>query len=149
MGSVLQLSPGWTSSPLMVASFPLRSAVCWGVKGRYSLADAGHSCSAWHEHRVGADQTRVFQELCLFRPAWAPAWGLAMLSVSLASRTNNRRWRHPRSRFLSLSLSLSLLMICSKDDFPSLETGCRYKQNSSSVYRPSKGIEQNKRELRE
>lgn len=91
------------------------------------------------------------QLLCL---AWASCWlwpdpslpralsfpaglsarmGPGMLCVSLASRTNNRRWRHPRS--------FSLLMNCSKDDFPSLKTGCGYAHNSSSVYRPSKGIE--------
>lgn len=33
-GSVLQLGPGWTNGPLMVASFPLRSAVCRLVKGK-------------------------------------------------------------------------------------------------------------------
>lgn len=56
-----------------------------------------------------------------------------MPSVSLASRTNNRRWRHPRS--------FSFLIICSKDDFPSLKTGCGYACNSSSLNRPSKRIE--------
>lgn len=66
--------------------------------------------------------------------------GPGMLSVSLASRTNNRRWRHPRS--------FSLLMIRSKDDFPSPGTSCGCAQSSSSIYRQSKGIEQNKKRLR-
>ena len=78
------------------------------------------------------------QLLCL---AWASCWlrpgpslpralsfpaglsvrmGPGMLCVSLASRTNNRRWRHPRS--------FSLLMICSKDDFPKTGCGLRTQQ---------------------
>lgn len=79
---------------------------------RDALADAGHSCCAWHERRVGSDQTRVFQKLCLFRPAWAPAW------VWHAERELGIPDKQQREEASSLSLSLSLLMICSKDDFP-------------------------------
>lgn len=83
------------------------------------------------------------QLLCL---AWASCWlrpgpslpralsfpaglsvrmGPGMLRVSLASRTNNRRWRHPRS--------FSLLMICSKDDFPSLKNWLRFTRTTAAA----------------
>lgn len=106
------------------------------VKTSNALADAGHSCSAWHEHHVGSAWAQVFQEFCLFRPAWAPAWGLACCAWA---------WHPGQTTGGGGILALfSLLMICSKDDFASVKTGCGYAHNSSSssVYRPSQGIEQ-------
>lgn len=151
MGPVPQPRSGWTTAPLMVASFPffffpLRSAVCRRVKASDALADAGHSCSAWQEHRVWLRLGPSLPRALSFpgRPE-RPHGAWQMLRVSLATRTNGRRWRHPRS-FLSPDEPL-------QGRVRPVGTGCGYVRNnnsssSSGVYRPSEGTEKKKKQVK-